>query len=320
MIRRGSPATRVIALSASPERRVVLQRLRAGASSYVVKSVPARELLAALRATAAGDHAELVLTLDPSDARTEAVKDRTARTRAVIEDSLLSIVYQPIVNIQGQGVVGVEALARFPSEPKQSPDVWFIDAAASGLGTELDLAAARAAVTVLPDLPEELDLFMNVMPETLFSPVFEELVSSLPGDRMVLELTEHAPVHDYDHLADAIAVFRAEGFRIAVDDVGAGYSSFRHLLTVQPDVLKIDISLCRSIESDRARQVIAASIASLGRELDAMVVAEGIETPAELLTVRELGIDSAQGFCLARPAAPPLDELLEAAATNGHAR
>ena len=87
---------------------------------------------------------------------------------------------------------------------------------------------------------------------------------------------------------------------------------------VRPDVLKIDISLCRSIESDRARQVIAATIASLGRELEAMVVAEGIETPAELTTVREvLGIDTAQAFHLARPAPPPLEELVAAAAANG---
>ena len=237
--------------------------------------------------------------------------------RAVIEGSALSMVFQPIVNIQGHGVVGVEALARFDCEPRQSPDVWFMDAVASGLGTEIDLAAARAATPeILPD-PSGMDLFVNVMPETLFSSGFEELVSSVPGDRVVLELTEHAPVNDYDRLADAIDGLRAEGFRIAVDDVGAGYSSFRHLLTVRPDVLKIDISLCRSIESDRARQVIAASIASLGRELDATVVAEGIETPAELTTVQELGIDSAQGFYLAAPAPPPLDELLAAAATNG---
>jgi EAL domain-containing protein (putative c-di-GMP-specific phosphodiesterase class I)/CheY-like chemotaxis protein len=316
-IRRGSPTTRVIALSASPERDVVLQMLRAGASSYVVKSVPAQDLLSALRATAAADHQELVVQLDAVEPRAEPVTDPRARVRAVIDGSALSMVFQPIVNIQGQGVVGVEALARFDCEPRQSPDVWFTDAAASGLSTEMDLAAARAAVTVLPHLPPDLDLFMNVVPETLFSPGFEELVSTMPGNRMVLELTEHAPVHDYDRLASAIDGLRAEGFRIAVDDVGAGYSSFRHLLTVHPDVLKIDISLCRSIESDRARQVIAASVASLGRELDATVVAEGIETPAELMTVRELGIDSAQGFYLAPPAPWPLDELLAAAATNG---
>ena len=298
-IGRGSPGTHVIALSASPEHDIVVRMLRAGASSYVVKSVPAQDLLTSLRATAAAD------------------RDPAARMRAVIEGSALRMVFQPIVNIQGQGVVGVEALARFDCEPRQSPDVWFMDAVASGLGTEIDLAAARAATTILPDLPTGMDLFVNVMPETLFSSGFEELVSMVPGDRVVLELTEHAPVHDYDRLGDAIDGLRAEGFRIAVDDVGAGYSSFRHLLTVRPDVLKIDISLCRSIESDRARQVIAASIASLGRELNATVVAEGIETPAELTTVQELGIDSAQGFYLAEPAAPPLDELLATAATNG---
>jgi EAL domain-containing protein (putative c-di-GMP-specific phosphodiesterase class I) len=184
----------------------------------------------------------------------------------------------------------------------------------------MDLAATRAALAVLPRLPAGVDLFMNIVPETLFSSDFGELVSTVAGERIVLELTEHAPVHDYDQLAEAIRGLRAKGFRIAVDDVGAGYSSFLHLLTVHPDVLKIDISLCRSIESDRARQVIAASIASLGRELNATVVAEGIETRAELTTVRELGIDSAQGFYLARPAPPPLDALLATAATNGGTR
>jgi EAL domain-containing protein (putative c-di-GMP-specific phosphodiesterase class I)/response regulator of citrate/malate metabolism len=305
-IRRGSPGTRVIALSASPERDIVLQMLRAGASNYVVKSVPAQDLLTALRATAAAAAPDLVVQLNAAEPRAEPVEDPKARVRAVMEGSALRMVFQPIVNVQGLGVVGVEALARFDCEPRQSPDVWFMDAVACGLGTEMDLAAARAALSVLPQLPADIDLFVNVVPDTLFSSGFEELVSSAPGERVVLELTEHAPVHDYGRLASAIDELRTAGFRIAVDDVGAGYSSFRHLLTVQPDVLKIDISLCRSIESDRARQVIAASIASLGRELDATVVAEGIETAAELTTLRELGVDSAQGFFLGRPAPLPV--------------
>jgi EAL domain-containing protein (putative c-di-GMP-specific phosphodiesterase class I)/DNA-binding NarL/FixJ family response regulator len=327
-IRRGSPATRVVALSASPERDIVMRMLRAGASSYVVKSVPGEDLLKSLRATALGAPApspeladslvdELVLQLDSGGTRGRASDDPASRVRAVIDGSELTMVFQPIVSIQGHGVVGVEALARFDCEPRQSPDVWFMDAVASGLGTELDLAAARAALAILPDLPDDVDLFVNVVPETLFSSGFEELIATVPGERVVVELTEHAPVHDYDRLAGAIEGLRAEGFRIAVDDVGAGYSSFRHLLTVHPDVLKIDISLCRSIESDRARQVIAASIASLGRELHATVVAEGIETAAELATVRGLGVDSAQGFYLARPSAPPLDALLAAVNANG---
>ncbi len=316
-LRLGSPAMRVIALSAAPERDVVLQMLRAGASSYVVKSVPAQDLLTALRTTAVEDHPELAVQLDAAEARAERIAGIAARVRGVIEGSALSIVFQPIVGIQGQGVIGVEALARFDCEPRQSPDVWFMDAVTAGLGTELDLAAAAASLEMLPRIPPDLDLFLNVLPDTLFSSGFEELASSMPGTRVVLELTEHAPIDDYDRLAAAIDQLRAEGYRIAVDDVGAGYSSFRHLLTVHPDVLKIDISLCRSIESDRARQVIGATITSLGRELEATVVAEGIETPAELTTVRELGVDSAQGFYLARPAPVPLEELLAAAAANG---
>jgi EAL domain-containing protein (putative c-di-GMP-specific phosphodiesterase class I)/DNA-binding NarL/FixJ family response regulator len=317
-LRLGSPAMRVIAVSAAPERDVVLRMLRAGASSYVVKSVPAQDLLTALRTTAVEDDPELVVQLDAAEARAERIAGLAARIRGVIEGSALSIVFQPIVDIQGQGVIGVEALARFDCEPRQSPDVWFMDAVTSGLGTELDLAAAAASLEMLPRIPPDLDLYLNVLPDTLFSSGFEELASSMPGKRVVLELTEHAPVHDYDRLAAVIDELRAEGYRIAVDDVGAGYSSFRHLLTVHPDVLKIDISLCRSIESDRARQVIGASIASLGRELEATVVAEGIETSAELTAVRELGVDSAQGFYLAPPAPVPIEELLAAAAANGY--
>jgi EAL domain-containing protein (putative c-di-GMP-specific phosphodiesterase class I)/DNA-binding NarL/FixJ family response regulator len=328
-IRSASPSTRVIALSASPERDRVLQMLRIGAPSYVVKEVPAQDLLRALRTparrreTLPADVAgpvldELVLQLDAAEPR-EPIDETATRVRAVLEGSALSIVFQPIVNLNGGGVVAVEALARFDCEPRQSPDVWFMDAVASGLGTKLDIAAAGAALRILPRLPADLDLYVNVVPETLFSAEFEELVSTAPGERVVLELTEHAPVHDYARLGLAIERLRGKGFRIAVDDVGAGYSSFRHLLTVHPDVLKIDISLCKSIESDRARQVIAASIASLGRELDATVVAEGIETSAELETIRSLGVDSAQGFFLAHPSAPPLDDVLITAATNASA-
>jgi EAL domain-containing protein (putative c-di-GMP-specific phosphodiesterase class I) len=113
-----------------------------------------------------------------------------------------------------------------------------------------------------------------------------------------------------------LADLRDDGFRIAVDDVRAGYASLRHLLNVSPDVFKIDISLCRCIESDRARQVLAGALASLGREIGATVVAEGIETGPELEAVRDLGIECAQGYHLGRPARPPLNEMLAAAAAG----
>jgi EAL domain-containing protein (putative c-di-GMP-specific phosphodiesterase class I) len=129
---------------------------------------------------------------------------------------------------------------------------------------------------------------------------------------VVLELTEHAPVHDYPRLLGAVRALRDTNVRVAIDDVGAGYASFRHLLNLRPDVLKIDISLCRFIERDRARQVLAEGLVSFGRELGATVVAEGIETGDELEAVRKLGVDSAQGYFLGRPASPPLDDLFAA--------
>lgn len=330
-ITRVSPGTRVVALSASQESDVVLKMLRAGASSYVVKSVTGTELLGMLRATAAGRSAlspevatpvieELVVRLTAASPQQDREEEQSEAIRSLIDDSALRMVFQPIVSIAGNRVVGVEALARFDTEPRRSPNVWFDDAAKVGLATELDLAAAGRALAILPDLPPAVDLYVNVLPESVFSERFRELMATVTGDSVVLELTEHAPVHDYGRIRSAVGALRENGFRVAVDDVGAGYASLRHLLNLRPDALKIDISLCRAIDSDRARQVLAGALAELGRELGATVVAEGIETYAELSAVRDLGADSAQGFFLGRPTLPPLDEMLAAAGTGrrGH--
>ncbi|HEX8075107.1 MAG TPA: EAL domain-containing protein [Thermoleophilaceae bacterium] len=324
---RSSSKTRVIALSSSRQRDAVLEMLRAGASSYVVKSVAGNDLMNTLRATAAGHSTlssevaspmieELVVSLgrpDHSSIRAEEV----ARIRSVIDEAALRMEFQPIVDMAHGRTIGVEALARFDVEPRRSPDVWFGDAAAAGLGADLDMAAAQQALAILPELPPGVDLFVNVRPESIFSTLFGGVMAEAPGERVVLELTEHSPVHDYDRVKQTVAELRAAGFRIAVDDVGAGYASLRHLINLRPDVLKIDISLCRSIEHDRALQVCAGALISLGRELGAQVVAEGIETGAEHAAVRELGVDSAQGYFLGRPASPPLAEMLSGPGVNG---
>jgi EAL domain-containing protein (putative c-di-GMP-specific phosphodiesterase class I)/DNA-binding NarL/FixJ family response regulator len=320
-ISRTSPATRVVALSAFGGRDAVLQMLRAGASSYVVKSVTGHDLVEILRTTAAGGGAlspevapgvieELGVQMARSEDHDEWNAGKLATVRALIDDDAFHMEYQPITSLAEDRVIGVEALARFDTEPRRSPDVWFADAVAVGLGIELDMAAVQKAVCILPDLPPGVDLFLNVLPESIFSARFAELVAGLPAEQVVIELTEHARVEDYDRLRGAIDSLREAGFRIGVDDVGAGYASLRHLLNLRPEVIKIDISLCRFIEDDRARQLLAGALVSLGRELDATVVAEGIETGAELQAVRALGIDAAQGYYLGRPAAPPLNGML----------
>jgi EAL domain-containing protein (putative c-di-GMP-specific phosphodiesterase class I)/DNA-binding response OmpR family regulator len=319
-ILRASPDTRVVALSAAHEREAVLQMLGAGAASYVVKSVTEHDLVEIVRTTAAGSAAlspevttnvieELVVHMRRSEDRRALEAEKTAAVRSVIDDAAFEMSFQPIVSVNGGGLMGVEALARFDREPRRSPDVWFGEAAAVGLGIELDMAAAEKALAILPQLPPGVALFLNVRPESLFSDRFAELMGPVRGESVVLELTEHARVQDYSRVLAVLAALRDTGFRVAVDDVGAGYASLRHLLNLRPDVLKIDISLCRLIESDRARQVLAEGLVSLGREIGAMVVAEGIETSEELDAVRKLGVDGAQGYFLGRPAAPPLDEL-----------
>jgi EAL domain-containing protein (putative c-di-GMP-specific phosphodiesterase class I) len=302
--------------------------LRAGASSYVVKSVSAHDLVDILRTTASGGGAlspevapgviqELGVQMARSEDHDEWNAEKLGRVRALIDDDAFHMEYQPIVRMADDRVIGFEALARFDTDPRRSPAVWFGDGVAVGLGTELDMAAVEKALGILPDLPPGVDLFLNVLPDSIFCERFAELMAGVAGQSVVIEITEHAPVQDYERLSGTIDAMRDGGFRIGVDDVGAGYSSLRHLLNLRPDVIKIDISLCRCIEADRARQLLVGALVSLGQELGATVVAEGIETGPELQAVRDLGIDAAQGYRLGRPSPSLLGEPLAAACGNG---
>jgi EAL domain-containing protein (putative c-di-GMP-specific phosphodiesterase class I) len=121
----------------------------------------------------------------------------------------------------------------------------------------------------------------------------------------VLEITEHAAIRCYPDVLTAMQPLRDKGLRIAVDDAGAGYSSFRHILTLSPDIIKLDMSIVRNIDSDRSRKALAAALMGFARATGSKVVAEGVETLSELSVLRELGVDKAQGHLLAKPT--PLD-------------
>jgi EAL domain-containing protein (putative c-di-GMP-specific phosphodiesterase class I) len=121
--------------------------------------------------------------------------------------------------------------------------------------------------------------------------------------RLVVEITEHEPVEAYDELAASLQPLRDLGVRIAIDDAGAGYASLRHTLAVSPDIVKVDISLTRSIDLDRGRRALASALISFADEMDMTIIAEGIETEAELTTLADLGVRYGQGYHLAEPAA-----------------
>jgi EAL domain-containing protein (putative c-di-GMP-specific phosphodiesterase class I) len=237
--------------------------------------------------------------------------DRVARRWAVerIREVLAAggpdIVFQPIVDLRDGGVVGVEALARFHVEPKRGPDFWFDEAWKAGLGLELELAALVAALrSADPLLEEGLRVSVNLSPEAVVSAEFLQLLPTVRTNLLLVEITEHAQVDDYDALAKPVGKLRELGGKLAVDDVGAGFASLQHILRLAPDEIKLDVGLTRGIDVDRARRALALGLVSFAAEFGCSVVAEGIETRQELDTLRSLGLLHGQGYFLSPPAAP----------------
>lgn len=233
-------------------------------------------------------------------------QDRLARIRRVLANrESMHLVFQPIFDISSGRMVGFEALMRFVEEPYRPPNEWFDEATRVGLGTELEVEAVRRAVQHVPEVPDWAYLSVNVSPETLPTSALRVVLEETPLDRLVVELTEHAVVHDYLRLGRALRLLRERRLRLAVDDAGAGYASLRHIVRLAPDFIKLDAELTRGIEKDPARRALATALISFASETEAVIVAEGVETIDELRALKGLGVPFAQGFFLARPAPLP---------------
>jgi EAL domain-containing protein (putative c-di-GMP-specific phosphodiesterase class I) len=219
----------------------------------------------------------------------------------------MKMVFQPIADLADGRVTGVEALARFAVEPSRTPDVWFEEAGAVNLREELELAAVRLALAHPELLPEGMYLSINLSPETVTSARFAELLPDVPAKSVVLEVTEHARVEDYGALGGSLQDFRTRGGRLAVDDAGAGFASLKHILRLAPEVVKLDREVAQGIDVDRPRRALASALISFAFDIGAEVVAEGIETQAEVDALRDLGVSYGQGYFLARPGPMPPD-------------
>jgi EAL domain-containing protein (putative c-di-GMP-specific phosphodiesterase class I) len=148
-------------------------------------------------------------------------------------------------------------------------------------------------------------LSVNLSPDAVMSDRVGRTLERHRVDRIVVEITEHARVADYASLLRALEDFRSRGGRVAIDDTGAGFASFRHVVVLVPDVIKLDMSLTRSIDQDRGRRALASAMISFACEVGATIVAEGIETAGELEALRALGVRYGQGFYLAPPRMVP---------------
>jgi EAL domain-containing protein (putative c-di-GMP-specific phosphodiesterase class I)/DNA-binding NarL/FixJ family response regulator len=311
LIRSASPGTAVIALWSGRDRSQLLGMIRSGARGHLAR--PSVDTVAhAIRDVADGGVSldpglaavlveELVARLDERPGASAPAGLGERLDRATRGEGMVTLV-QPIVNLQHRGVVGHEALTRFSLSPRQSPDVWFAEAAAIGRGTDLELVAAERALTVLPSLPHESWLSVNVSPEVAAMHEFSSLIDDEVAPRVVVEMTEHAPVYDYDALTEALGPLRERGVRVAVDDAGAGFASLRHILLLRPDFIKLDISLSRGVGQDDARRAMARALVGFASETGAVVIAEGLESQADVTALRLLDVPLGQGYELGRPA------------------
>ncbi len=220
----------------------------------------------------------------------------------IIRDETMYPVYQPIFDLPNNKIAGFEALSRFPGLSVNAPDIWFREAHDIGMGIHLEVRAIELAMGNIKYFQNDAYVSMNISPQTITSASIAQLFNaSHELSRIVLEITEHDAVHQYDEIAETLKPYRAQGLKVAVDDAGAGYASFRHILNLRPDHIKLDMSLTHNIDTDPAKRALAVALVHFSNDTGCDLIAEGVETAEELSTLIELGIHKAQGFFLGRP-------------------
>jgi EAL domain-containing protein (putative c-di-GMP-specific phosphodiesterase class I)/ActR/RegA family two-component response regulator len=313
-LRRSTPDTKVLALTAAADRNTVLEMLEAGVVGYLVKGSSPEHILESIGRAGSGQSmlsaevtgdviSELVGQLGNQRRGEERKRRRRGRIERVIADEdAVQIVFQPICALDTLEPRGFEALARFPGPPHRGPEHWFREASEVGLSVQLELVSVERALARLAELPDGVDMSVNVSPATVVSTPFKRVLAGVPAERVVVEITEHAPIENYDTFTAGLASVRALGVRLAIDDAGAGFASLRHILRLEPELIKLDITLIASIERDRSQQALAAGLISFADGIGATVIAEGIEHVEALEALRVLGVPYGQGFHLGRPA------------------
>lgn len=252
--------------------------------------------VAALRVIA-GVFAEYLEAIE-ADRREEEQERR--HLEALVRDGEFLTVYQPIVHLDSDESVGVEALSRFP-QFDGGPGSVFSRAWKVGAGIELETKAVESALRGLSELPTGMYLSVNASPATLASDRFRRAVRATESTRLVIEVTEHAAVEDYDALQATRRMLAELGVGLAIDDVGAGFSGLTHIVRLRPDIIKLDGSLVRDVDQCKAKQAMLSAITSFAARTDTVVVAECIESEQELTALGVLGVGYGQGFYLAYP-------------------
>ncbi len=261
------------------------------------------------------------------------VEDKEAVLRAHLYDILarrqLSALFQPIVDMRTGDIIAYEGLIRGPSDsPLHAPMNLFKVARASGLTVQVEHLCRQVILERFAELELPGKLFLNVSPECLLqrdarhgeSLEYIEPISINP-DRVIIELTENQPTYDYELMREAVRHYRNLGFQIAIDDLGEGFSSLRLWSELRPEYVKIDMHFIQGINNDPVKLQFVRSIQEIAEKSNTLVIAEGIETQAELLVIRDVGVAYGQGYHLGRPHPQPARassaEVVKTLARNG---
>jgi len=252
--------------------------------------------------------------------RSEVQHRLSAEFERVVSGSQITCVYQPIVSLGDYTVIGYELLARGPLQSElHRPDALFEVARAENRVPELDrlcrMMAARSSAT----LPREYLRFINTEPIDLLSRLggdiaIQEFIDATPEElrgQTVIEITENSVIDDFAHMRHVVDRLREQGFRIAIDDAGAGYAGLQTMVEIEPDFIKLDMSLTRGLDRSLVKQKLIGTLRDFCRQADIALVAEGIETQAQLDALLTLGVAYGQGFLFAHPGSPyPLQETI----------
>jgi EAL domain-containing protein (putative c-di-GMP-specific phosphodiesterase class I) len=296
----------VVLMTGGPELETAVRAVEHGALRYFTKPVEASDLLEAVRrASALHGMAKLkrqALELVGTDAKW--LGDRaTLEVRFGNALNSLWLAYQPIVSWQERRVFGYEALVRTAEPALVRPDDLLQAAERLHRLWDLGRAIRAHAAAAVSMAPAGASLFVNLHAADLEDEKLYERTSPLSrvAGRVVLEITERASLDGLKDVRKRIASLRQMGYRIAVDDLGAGYAGLSSFALLEPEVAKLDMSLVRDVDTDLKKQSIVRSMAKLCGELGVQAITEGVETPAERATLAELGCDLLQGYLFARP-------------------
>ncbi|UCG12167.1 MAG: EAL domain-containing protein, partial [Deltaproteobacteria bacterium] len=244
----------------------------------------------------------------------EKERDSSRRSKVlkdIIRKKAIRTLYQPIVDLWNKEIIGYEALSRGPTNEFEDPDYLFKIASEADAIWRLERLCRLQAFKGACQLQDGKLLFVNVEPHAIYDPKFRSsetlsqmAESGLTPERVVIELTEHTAMMDFPEFRQTLQLFKALGFKVAIDDMGSGYSSLQSIAELCPDFIKMDMSLTRNLHLDPIKQELVSTIARFSEKIGMTIIIEGVETAAELEALKKLGIRFAQGFYFAFPGNP----------------